>query len=313
MAPSKRPGKEIAHSDQRDQSHNYHPQPHDDHGPYEETNTDFVRKGSSSWIDPRIIKKLQSKALKDTRIFIRPVEPNSFSPPESEEYISFGMESYFEPEWKDLEDVNPEMLAKCFRFFEYMFQWAPDDEESIRKCFHNRCAELLMERLLPVPAGKSKQSPTQQSSRDTNRAGKSKRVPDCPSQEEYYSPADPAGNPHSMTKRAKGEMLVGDQNMQIGNFNSRHDTGELKNKHCRQCTGTGDAVPRMPQTTEEWESFCANSCPKVRWSDAPDEQQDPNTFYQAIVLAEDIKNEILEHIDAALPSVVRDVVRRQCF
>ncbi|KAL9672819.1 hypothetical protein QQ045_029072 [Rhodiola kirilowii] len=114
-----------------------------------------------------------------------------------------------------------------------MFKWAPDDEESIRKCFRNRCSELMMERLLPVPAGKSKQSPNQHSSRDTNRAGKSKRVPDCPSQEdpnqqEYYSPADPAGNPHSMTKRAKGEMLVGDQNMQIGNFSSGHDTGAEK-------------------------------------------------------------------------------------
>ncbi|KAL9674020.1 hypothetical protein QQ045_030285 [Rhodiola kirilowii] len=243
MAPSKRPGKEIAHSDQRDQSHNYHPQPHDDHGPYEETNTDFVRKGScsSSWIDPRIIRKLQSKALKDTRIFIRPVEPSSFSPPEAEEYISFGMESYFEPEWKDLEDVNPEI-----------------------------CAELMMERLLPVPAGKSKQSPNQQSSRDTNRAGKSKRVPDCPSQEEYYSPADPAGNPHSMTKRAKGEMLVGDQNMQIGNFSSRHDTGELKNRHCRQCTGTD--VDGIPKNTEEMKTFWENyTYPMVSWSDDPDE------------------------------------------
>ncbi|CAM8981664.1 unnamed protein product [Rhodiola kirilowii] len=438
MAPSKRPGKELAHSAQRGQSRrylgqlhrgaierhlneplndgdevdhrhpdSYHTQPYDGHGPYEETDpnweasayeqvrravslplevvgdnsnsqpkcgrvsrhgmlnqhstlplsphshsrghnfpldrplTDFVRKGSSTQVetqedypplDPKLVEMYQLNGIKHTRQLIRPVEPSSFSPQLVEKHIRSSIWKYFKPDWNDLEDVNAETFIECFDFFKFVTKWTPDDDESVRKCFRNKCAEVMREPRLSILAGKSKEGPNKQSAKDMTRAGKAKQGSDWLSredvnQQEYYSSADPTGNAHSKNKRAKRQKLLGDQNMHVGNISGGHDVEEvvLKNEYCIQRRGTD--VPELPKHAEDgfketrvdkennrfWDHLGQNS---VTWDDAPDEpEEDPQMVPRyATALAEAIKNEIMKYINGrsfAMVSIVRHVLRDQ--
>ncbi|KAL9674400.1 hypothetical protein QQ045_030672 [Rhodiola kirilowii] len=392
MAPSKRSGKEVAHSDQRGQSCRYTGHPHrgaygrylneplhdgDEVGPYVEINpnweasledyerarraaslppkvvgdnsssqpkcgqvsrhgmlsqhsaiplspvshrrghnlqqdlpsTDFVKKGSSSRVEPQ---SLEDYPCVDTRHrqLIRPVEPSSFSPQEVEVYIRASMGQYIKPEWKDLEDVDPDMFIKCFNVFKSITKWAPNDEESIRECFGNKFAEILRERLLPLPAGKSKEGPNKQSSKDMTPAGKSKQGPDRPSrddliQQKYYSSADPAGNGRSQNKRARREKLVGDQNMHgediSGARELKNDYGELKlTEDGFEETGQDEGC-----NAAEVNMHIPMAC------DESDDSDDSNRGLVplALVLAGEIKSELKELINSILPNIVRNVLR----